>query len=406
MISLQKQMRILIHDYSGHPFQVQLTRELAQRGHEARHVFSAAFQTPKGNLVKHETDPKTFSVIPIILHEEFKKSSFIKRRSQEIEQGILVAREIEKFRPDIVISSNAPLDTQRKIWSKCIALDIPRIFWIQDIYSEAISRFLQAKSPILNATIGAYYRSLEARLLRASNGVIAISAGFLPRLEAMGVLKQDISVIENWAPLNELPLFDRENEWTNARLIEPDRPRILYSGTLGMKHNPDYLLSLAEHYPEAMVVICSEGPAVDSLKSNPRALNLQNIRFLPWVSFSELPMFLSGGDILVVLLEEDAGLFSVPSKILTYCAMGRSVLGAIPAGNLGAQIIDDNDIGLTSSPGDLNAFIKNAGTLINNPELRRHMGSNGRAYAERAFDIRTIGDHFELILSTSFSRHM
>jgi len=30
-------MRIGIHDFSGHPFQVQLSRELASRGHEVVH---------------------------------------------------------------------------------------------------------------------------------------------------------------------------------------------------------------------------------------------------------------------------------------------------------------------------------------------------------------------------------
>ena len=43
-------LRILVSDYSGHPFQVQLSRELARRGHEVIHSYSAGFQTPKGNL--------------------------------------------------------------------------------------------------------------------------------------------------------------------------------------------------------------------------------------------------------------------------------------------------------------------------------------------------------------------
>ncbi len=30
-------MRILVHDYSGHPFQAQLSRELARRGHDVVH---------------------------------------------------------------------------------------------------------------------------------------------------------------------------------------------------------------------------------------------------------------------------------------------------------------------------------------------------------------------------------
>ena len=38
-------MRILVHDYAGHPFQVQLSRALAQRGHDVLHAYCASLQT-------------------------------------------------------------------------------------------------------------------------------------------------------------------------------------------------------------------------------------------------------------------------------------------------------------------------------------------------------------------------
>ena len=43
-------LRIAVHDYSGHPFQVQLSRALAERGHEVLHLYSTRFQTPRGPL--------------------------------------------------------------------------------------------------------------------------------------------------------------------------------------------------------------------------------------------------------------------------------------------------------------------------------------------------------------------
>ena len=43
-------MRILVHDYSGHPFQVQLSRELSRRGHDVTHSFSEVYVSGKGHL--------------------------------------------------------------------------------------------------------------------------------------------------------------------------------------------------------------------------------------------------------------------------------------------------------------------------------------------------------------------
>src|SRR4051794_2756283 len=55
-----RDMRILLHDYSGHPFQVQLTRALAARGHEALHLHCPSFTTGKGALEVRDDDPATF----------------------------------------------------------------------------------------------------------------------------------------------------------------------------------------------------------------------------------------------------------------------------------------------------------------------------------------------------------
>ena len=40
-------MRILVHDFSGHPFQMQLSRELARRGHDVLHVDCASYSRPE-----------------------------------------------------------------------------------------------------------------------------------------------------------------------------------------------------------------------------------------------------------------------------------------------------------------------------------------------------------------------
>jgi colanic acid biosynthesis glycosyl transferase WcaI len=106
-------LRILVSDYSGHPFQVQLSRELARRGHEVTHTYSAGFQTPKGNLVVAGSDPAGFSIVAVRNSKPFAKDSFFERRQQEIEIGEELAKLAQRLRPDVVISSNAPLDTQR-----------------------------------------------------------------------------------------------------------------------------------------------------------------------------------------------------------------------------------------------------------------------------------------------------
>jgi colanic acid biosynthesis glycosyl transferase WcaI len=45
-------MKLVVHDYCGHPFQVQLSRNLAMRGHDVTHIYFADDPGPKGALAR------------------------------------------------------------------------------------------------------------------------------------------------------------------------------------------------------------------------------------------------------------------------------------------------------------------------------------------------------------------
>ena len=107
---------------------------------------------------------------------------------------------------------------------------------------------------------------------------------------------------------------------------------------------------------------------------------------------------LGSGDVLLVLLEPDAGVFSVPSKVLTYHCAGRPILGALPHDNLAARIIGDNGSGLVVEPGDrtVSSRLRRRSSTIQ--QRRRAMAEAARDYAERTFDIDRITDEFDRIL--------
>ncbi len=67
------QMKILIYDHAGHPFQVQLSRSLAARGHEVLHTFTAELQTPRGVLCLDESDPASLSIAPLPISTPFSR---------------------------------------------------------------------------------------------------------------------------------------------------------------------------------------------------------------------------------------------------------------------------------------------------------------------------------------------
>ncbi len=123
-------------------------------------------------------------------------------------------------------------------------------------------------------------------------------------------------------------------------------------------------------------------------------LGLDRLRILPYQPKEDLPDVYATADVLVAVLEEDAGVFSVPSKVLTYLCARRPLLLAVPEGNLAARTVTSAGAGVVVAPSDYAGFVAMAEALLLDPHRRQTMGEAARAYAERTFDIDCITDRF------------
>jgi colanic acid biosynthesis glycosyl transferase WcaI len=385
--------RILLHDFSGHPFQLQLSRELAARGNEVLHVHCTSYATGKGATERKADDPATFQVHGIDLGKEWNRYSWIRRLPEELGYGRRFVRCAEEFGPDVVISSNDPLFAKAVSARWCAKTETPWVFWLQDIYSVAMAGYARQQVPLVGRILGGAFQGLEGRMLRRAGAVVAITEDFVPDLMRWRVRLTDVSVIENWAPIDEMPMRDRQNPWSAAHGLD-DRFVVLYAGTLGMKHDPTVLLEAARHLPSATVVVVSEGRGADWLRTEKAAHQVDNLEILPYQDWDAMPDVLGSADALVVLLEPDAGIYSVPSKLLTYLAAGRPIVAAIPDGNRAARTLRHAEAGVVLAPGDRAGFIEAVEGLADDPGLCARMGKSGREYAEHAFDIGTIADRF------------
>jgi colanic acid biosynthesis glycosyl transferase WcaI len=165
-----------------------------------------------------------------------------------------------------------------------------------------------------------------------------------------------------------------------------------------MKHNPELLVQVAVANPDARMVVVSEGSTVDWLRDRVTELGLPNVTLLPFQPFAELPDMLASADVLVAVLEPEAGVFSVPSKVLTYLCAGRPIVMAVPPENLAARIVASNGAGAVVPPSDQAGFVAAVSRMLADGDAQAEAGQRARAYAERTFDIEAITDRFEQIL--------
>lgn len=392
-------MKILIHDYSGHPFQVQLSRTLAKRNHHVLHLYCSSFQTPRGIVQKLDTDGNNFSCRAIELSRPFEKYKFTKRIFQEIEYGNLLVKEVDKFKPDILISANNPLDPQRILLKHCKKNRVKFIFWLQDIYGYAINKLLTKKLSIIGRIIGSYYVRSEMSMLRQSDRIIIISEDFSDILAAAKIPENKIKLIHNWAPLDELKMQDKNNIWSRKHGLH-DKLCIFYTGTLGLKHNPELLVNIAltlKDQRHIRIVVVSEGLGADFIKTKKKEYKLDNLIVMGFQPFELIPEVMGTADVLIAILDKEAGVYSVPSKVLTYHCAGRPLLLSVPRENLAARLVEGLETGIVVPPDEPDEFLGAVKRLIEDEGLRQKFGGNARKYAESTFDIEKITDKFEEI---------
>ncbi len=396
-------MRLVVHDYAGHPFQVQLSRALAGRGHEVLHLHFSQLQTPKGAVTPRETDPATFEIEGLALSRPYKKYSFVKRRFQDRSYGRMVAERIVRYRPDVVISGNTPIDAQRVLSEACREHDIPFVFWLQDIYGVLIEKILSKKLPIIGFLIGKYYRYIERNLIRSSDAVVCISEDFSRIVGNSGVAPDRIHVVENWAPLDEIAPVDADNPWARRHSLVGKKV-VMYSGTLGLKHNPMLILRLAIRLrprDDVAVVVVSGGLGAEWLRQEKTAHGLDNLILLPFQPYHRMSEVLSSATLLVAILESHVSVFTVPSKVLSYLCVGRPLLLAVPPENLAAKIVERAGAGVTVPPDDAEGFVSQVEKLLADEPLRARLAARARGYAREAFDIESIADRFERIVGSA-----
>jgi glycosyltransferase involved in cell wall biosynthesis len=163
----------------------------------------------------------------------------------------------------------------------------------------------------------------------------------------------------------------------------------LYAGTLGIKHQPNIFLDLADSIAfkkiNGKIIIISEGRGREYLE---KSSNLRsNIELKNFQSLNELNKLFHQSTVLLAILESDASKFSVPSKIMSYLCVGKPIVASIDLENPAAQIILQSGSGVVVSPKeDSEKFVSAVIEVISDPLLAESMGNSGKKYAINNFD--------------------
>jgi colanic acid biosynthesis glycosyl transferase WcaI len=261
---------------------------------------------------------------------------------------------------------------------------------VQDIHPD-----LAIESGILRNPAGiGFARALERWVYGLADRIVVISDGFARNLRAKGVPDAKLAVLPNWVDTGFLRPGPKDNPVSRRHGLR-DKFVVMYSGTISISSNRalertlEAAVLLAGERDIGFVVV-GEGLKKDAVRGKAAALGLENVLFLPFVPYPELPDLLASSDVLLVPLDKDKSDLSVPSKLYTFMAAGRPILGLAAPGSEVAELLRANDCGLTAAPDDPAAIAAAVREFAMSPEKRRALGANARDFVVRRFSKDTV----------------
>ena len=161
-----------------------------------------------------------------------------------------------------------------------------------------------------------------------------------------------------------------------------DSKVVLFVGRLTFHKGINHLIEAAGIYPNAKYLIVGAGPMEESLKRQAAtSSNAKNIIFAGPASTEDLPQFYAACDVLVLLSVSRLEAFGL--VMLEAMASGKPVVTSDMPGM--REVVVDGTDGLLAEPLDSHDIADKIKRLLEDDDLRKRFGANGRMKVEQRF---------------------
>jgi glycosyltransferase involved in cell wall biosynthesis len=271
----------------------------------------------------------------------------------------------------------------------------PIFFYVQDLWPDSLSAAGGVKNKLVLAVVAAITRYIYKHSLK----VLVQSKGFIPYILKQGVPQEKLIYYPNTSE-SFYKAVEQKEEYL-SRL--PEGFKVMFAGNIGKGQSFDTLLNASKKLKNENInvkwIILGDGRMKNWVIKRVGDLGLEDCFFLIG-SFSPdtMPYFFACADALLVSLKkEPIFALTIPSKIQSYLACGKPLIGSLDGE--GARIIEEAKAGFTApseNSSELSECIKRL--FYMDEEKRKSLGNNARTYYEKEFDRGILLDRLELIL--------
>lgn len=180
----------------------------------------------------------------------------------------------------------------------------------------------------------------------------------------------DVSMFENNAHVVKGLDFDNYNSSVTVTFMG----RLIYA-----KGMQDLITIFPKLKGRVRLLIVGDGSYRKELEKISKKVDAGNIIFLGEKKTEEIPDILNITDIFVNPSYSEG----LPTSVMEACAAGRAVVATDVGGT--NEIIQDGETGFLITPENLEELKKKIDILIENPSLRKELGSKAREYVKKNF---------------------
>jgi colanic acid biosynthesis glycosyl transferase WcaI len=270
---------------------------------------------------------------------------------------------------------------------------VPVLFWVQDLWPESV--FATGVTPPRH--VMSALSALVRFIYRRCDRVLVQSEGFVAPVCAAGADPAHVIHFANWAEALYKPVAVEADAPERAEM--PAGFRVMFAGNIGAAQSFETVLAAADKLRgEAGIhwMVLGDGRQRAWMEERVAALGLQStFHYLGSRPVEAMPRYFALADALLVTLRRDPIFaLTVPTKLQSYLACGRPVVGALDGE--GARIIEEAGAGLVVPAEDAEAL---AGAVLRlartSAAERQAMEQRARAYFEEHFERERLIDHLQ-----------
>lgn len=194
--------------------------------------------------------------------------------------------------------------------------------------------------------------------------------------------------INNW--INEKEIYPLEQNHPKIIAFKEkynlqDKFIIMYSGNIGLYYDLENIIKVIGEFKnreDVVFAFIGDGTVKSKIEEYVTNNNLNNVTFIPYQDKADLIYSLNAADIHWVVNAKGIKGVSVPSKLYGVMAAGKPVLGVLDEGSEARLIVEECNCGVCIEPGNYKEISRNIEYILNNKELIKSLGQNGRKYLE------------------------